>query len=29
MRRHRMTGIIDGIVAAAIGGITILPTSTN
>jgi hypothetical protein len=25
MQRHRMTGTIDGIVAAAIGGITILP----
>jgi hypothetical protein len=28
MQRHRMTGTIDGIVAA-IGGITILPASTN
>jgi len=25
MQRHRMTGTIDGIVPAAIGGITILP----
>ena len=29
MQRHRMTGIIDGIVAAAIAGITTLPASTN
>jgi hypothetical protein len=28
MQRHRMTGTIDGIVAA-IGGITTLPASTN
>jgi hypothetical protein len=28
MRRHRMTGTIDGIVAA-IGGITTPPASTN
>ena len=29
MQRHRMTGIIDGIVAAAIAGITTLRANTN